>query len=72
MSKPIVRLMKIGQCHNGQRAWQKMCLRPITIVTINDRTCEAIYHVGHEFNIDAKKMRMSKWIRVWAIVGWTP
>lgn len=69
MSKPRVRLMKIGECYNGQRAWQKQCLHPITIITVNKRTCEAIFHKGHAFDMDAKRLRMSSWLRVWAIVG---
>lgn len=69
MAKPRVRVMKMGECTNGTRAWQIKCLRPITIVTVNKKKAEAIYHVGHAFDMDAKKLRIGSWTRVWAIVG---
>lgn len=67
--KPRVRLMKIGECGNGQRAWRKKCLHPITVITVSKKKCEAIYHVGHAFNLEAKRLRMGSWTHVWAIVG---
>lgn len=69
MTKPRVRLQEVRKCHNGQRAWQWVALRPITIITLNRKRDEAVYHVGHEFDIQAQRLRLPGWMKVWAIVG---
>lgn len=63
-----LRLMKLHNCPNGTRFFTKGC-QPRTLVTVNRKTSEAIYHMGHEFNIKANKIRGTSNWKVWVVVN---
>jgi hypothetical protein len=72
MTKDHVRLIEIGECHNGARVWHPSWkvhgdFIPLTIVTQNKRAGYAVVHVGHEFSLTRKKFRIRGWKRTWMI-----
>lgn len=69
MPKPRIRLMNLSDCTNGTRYYTNIKHRPQTLVTINKKTNEAIYHNGHAFNMQAKKYRGYANRKVWVVIN---
>lgn len=69
MPKMRVRLMKLEDCQFGTRFFTFVKCRPQTLVAVNSKTCEAVYHSGFEFNIQATKYRITAKRKVWAVIN---
>lgn len=70
MPKMRLRLMKLKDCPNGTRFFTIQKWLPRTLVTVNRKRDDAIYHFGHEFNMTALKRRAPSYWRVWVIVNY--
>nr|DAV78076.1 MAG TPA: hypothetical protein [Caudoviricetes sp.] len=68
--KPRYRLMKLSDCANGTRFYfyRSKLLWPYTLIAINRRKYEGVYHIGHDFNINVRMFRTSLNKQVWAKV----
>lgn len=65
------RLMKLSDCANGTRFYfyRSKLMLPYTLISISRKRHEAIYHAGHNFNINVRMFRTSLNTQVWAKVG---
>lgn len=66
--KQRLRLVKLEDCQNGTRFYTSRKWQPRTLITINKKYYEAVYHIGHLFDIKAKQLRMNPSFRVWAVI----
>ncbi|QDH49625.1 hypothetical protein KYLE_97 [Pantoea phage Kyle] len=64
-AKRRFRLMRIGNILPGTRFWfvygKK---RPGTLIWLNKKNV-ACYHIGHSFNVKARRFTIGAWCQVW-------